>query len=364
MSKSWFYPKGKFINAGKFGSVFNVTNNPKLVIKEIDLKKTALEPEKAQKGAKILFQLNHPNIVHQVDYFFEDIYFYSVMEKIEGEDLEYFIEKAKKENLVIPESFILHVLEQFVSVLKYMYRKEIIHRNLKPANIMLLNGSETIKLVDFGFSRSLSPKGLAESYLGSPLYMSPQVLNGLQYSFESEIWSIGVIIYELIMLEWPFCGYSLEELKDKITLGKFPSITRNISPKLVKSVKAMLKVDPKKRVTLKQLQRFFHFNIPDNEYEWTLSQKTGNKIQFSLPNKEILQEGENNYRKIQGLEQEKQYLLNENLKLQKEIQELKKNEENFRNQIKIMENEKQNLIPQLVPCYFFDGFPSLPFEIE
>ena len=79
---------------------------------------------------------------------------------------------------------------------KYLHTKGIIHRDLKPANILIKNG--ICKISDFGFARHLGHSTIMKSIVGTPLYMSPQILKGLKYTSKSDLWSIGLIYYELI----------------------------------------------------------------------------------------------------------------------------------------------------------------------
>lgn len=94
-------------------------------------------------------------------------------------------------------------LEQIIEAFKILTSKNIMHRDLKPSNILLHNGK--IKLGDFGFCKGLeSQRDLAQTMLGSPIYMAPEVLKGEIYTIKADIWSLGVVTYEMTFGFCPF----------------------------------------------------------------------------------------------------------------------------------------------------------------
>ena len=99
---------------------------------------------------------------------------------------------------------IIKYIHQIASALAHMHKKRIMHRDLKPANIFIDNNGD-LKVGDLGLSRQLSSQTFeAFSRVGTPLYMSPEVLQGKGYDWKSDVWSLGCIAYELCMLRSPF----------------------------------------------------------------------------------------------------------------------------------------------------------------
>ena len=140
-----------------------------------------------------------------------------------------------------------------------MHEKRIMHRDLKPANIFI-DSAGNLKVGDLGLSRQLSSQTFeAFSRVGTPLYMSPEVLQGKGYDWKSDVWSLGCIAYEICMLRSPFRqddkeNLSLYDLFQRITKGQFPPITADkYSSDLRTLIMAMLKLDPDNRFDISQI---------------------------------------------------------------------------------------------------------------
>lgn len=121
--------------------------------------------------------------------------FYFVYEYCNGGTLEKLMRSYREiPDKVMPISKSLLILRDILDAFKTLTRNNIMHRDLKPDNILLHNG--VIKLADFGFCKSLkSPTDLAQTMLGSPIYMAPEVIKGEIYTMKADIWSLGVVFY-------------------------------------------------------------------------------------------------------------------------------------------------------------------------
>lgn len=168
-------------------------------------------------------KLDHPNIVKLFDVIIhrETSTIYMIMEYCENGDLHNYQNKRP-----FHEKYIQHYMIQLRNALKYLYDNDIIHRDLKPQNILLTNDF-TIKITDFGLSRTIQdkpsletpsdiPEDLFSTYCGSPMYMSPEMLNHENYNSKSDLWSVGVILYQLITGHPPFQASNLKQLISKI----------------------------------------------------------------------------------------------------------------------------------------------------
>lgn len=149
----------------------------------------------------------------------------------------------------MPENQILDWFTQICLALKHVHDRKIIHRDLKCQNIFLTKNG-IIKLGDFGIARVLSnTRENARTMVGTPYYLSPEIIENKPYSFKSDMWSLGVVLYELCALNPPFTGNSLHFLALKIVKGSYSPIPSTYSKELKGLVASLLQTDPSKRPT-------------------------------------------------------------------------------------------------------------------
>jgi len=131
--------------------------------------------------------------------------------------------------------------------LKHMHDRKILHRDLKSANVFLTK-TGLVKLGDFGISRVLSNTlELASTAVGTPYYLSPEICENKKYNHKSDVWSIGVILYELVALRVPFQGNSFAQLVVAIARGAYPPPPKHYSPALSDLIAMMLRHKPSER---------------------------------------------------------------------------------------------------------------------
>jgi NIMA (never in mitosis gene a)-related kinase len=140
--------------------------------------------------------------------------------------------------------------------------RRIVHRDIKTANIFL-NKNKEIKIGDFGISKSLDQSVMAATaMIGTPYYLSPEMVEGKPYSTKADIWALGVILYQLCSLRLPFEANSLPVLALKILKGSFPPVPNQFSKDVKTLILHMLQVDQKKRPSIDAiLQKLFIFKI-------------------------------------------------------------------------------------------------------
>ena len=156
--------------------------------------------------------LAHPNIITVYDFGEDNGVLYLAMEFLEGKSLE----KIVQEQTVLPIETILPIYDQVCGALDHAHRNKIVHRDVKPANIMILHNG-LVKVTDFGIAKMMA-MGMTQAgqILGTPNYMSPEQVKGRQIDGRSDIFSLGVILYELVTGEKPFGGQNITTVIYKI----------------------------------------------------------------------------------------------------------------------------------------------------
>ena len=176
---------------------------------------------------------------------------YLFQELCDKGSLEDVLEKKKK----MPESEALIIIKQLIQGYKYLHQHSVIHRDLKPANILIKD--ETYKIADFGFAKYYQEGAeldqIHQSLVGSPMYMCPEILNGSTYSTKSDVWSMGVIFYQMLYGKTPHKATSLEELISKVNkkVIRFPQ--KLTTEGLQELLESMLKYNPEERISWKEI---------------------------------------------------------------------------------------------------------------
>ena len=165
-----------------------------------------------QREAQAAGILAHPNIVTVYDFGEDAGVLYLAMEYLEGKSLQDLVEAQN----ILPVETIVPVFEQVCSALDHAHKNNIVHRDIKPANIMILN-SGLVKVTDFGIAKIMS-MGMTQAgqILGTPNYMSPEQVKGRKVDGRSDIFALGVILYELVTGEKPFGGQNITTVIYKI----------------------------------------------------------------------------------------------------------------------------------------------------
>ena len=173
-----------------------------------------------------------------------------VMEYADNGDLNKMIKRYKKNNQLIEEDEIWKIFIQLIKGLKSLHDLNILHRDIKSANIFLFsNGSA--KLGDLNVSK-VAKNGLTYTQTGTPYYASPEVWNDLPYDYKSDIWSLGCVLYEMITLNLPF-KCNMKDLHKKIMKGEFKKIPKGYSVDLERIVHLLIQVNQDKRPNCKEL---------------------------------------------------------------------------------------------------------------
>ena len=179
------------------------------------------------------------------------------MEYADDGDLQTKINKMRREKLRFEENLIWSYSIQMIEGLKALHDKKIMHRDLKSANIFLVKDKYQCKIGDMNVSKVIKEKE-SLTQTGTPYYASPEVWNDAPYSYKSDLWSIGCVIYELCELKPPFQGKDLDELYENVCRGQPQRINAAYSEDLWKMILMLLQVDVNKRVAVS----YTHLTLP------------------------------------------------------------------------------------------------------
>ncbi|CAD8190200.1 unnamed protein product [Paramecium octaurelia] len=190
-----------------------------------------------------LKKLNSPYILQYINYIYTPNNQYIITEYCNEGELRFVKNRSDQQ--------LLRIFHQLLQALKELKSKNIIHRDIKPPNIMMHNCIP--KLADFGFSVNINSLELQKSSFGTPLYMAPESLINDVYSFQSDIWSVGITMYELIYGNVPFYHGKESELKKILQNYVNNPVLRIPQSIFIPLLKGMLDPNPKTRFTVEQL---------------------------------------------------------------------------------------------------------------
>lgn len=253
----------KRIGKGAFSSIYKAYNkySKELVaVKEISLDTLNKYEKSIKNETDIMKNLNHPYIVKLyetiIDEDTENVYL--VMEYMGRGDFSKYLNKRP-----LKEKFALKYLKQISQAMKYLLDNNIIHRDLKPQNI-LITDTGNIKLTDFGFARYFDKDIMIQTICGSPLYMAPEIIKNKKYDYKSDLWSIGIIFYEMLMGEPPYKAKNIYQLIRKIENDniEIPQKFR-LSLQCQDLLYSLLEKDPVKRITWDEF--FSHILLKDRD---------------------------------------------------------------------------------------------------
>ena len=192
--------------------------------------------ERFFREAETAGRLTHPNIVTIFDAGDEHDLAYIAMEFLKGDDLSKFVKKGS----LLPLEQVLTLIQRSADGIDYAHKHNVVHRDIKPANIMWDPDSDTVKITDFGIARITdSSKTKTGMVLGTPSYMSPEQLAGKKVTGQSDIFSLGVMLFQMVTGKLPFTGDSMASLMYKIANEKHPS-PESINPDVPRCVTVII----------------------------------------------------------------------------------------------------------------------------
>jgi len=202
--------------------------------------------ERFLREANYYLYLEHPNIVKLKDFIQKDDASYLVMEYVDGQNLEEYINKVSGP---IPETLAIKIIQEVLAGVQYAHENHVLHLDLKPSNIMITSAGE-IKLIDFGISTSFMEANKG-NVMGSPLYMSPEQTEGYEIDERTDIYSLGITFFQMLTGTTPLKGnMSRDKLFDRIREGNLPRAKKYypfVSDRLQEVIDNATHVDKSKR---------------------------------------------------------------------------------------------------------------------
>lgn len=249
----------KTVGKGSFGEAVLVRSKAdgrRYIVKAIE--SAAMSPKEkrdVQNEIKILAAVNHPNIVRYHEHFDDGTIIFIAMEYADGGDLSSRIKDAKKSEPAKPfdPKLAMFWFLQICMALKYLHDNHILHRDLKTANIFLTS-KNVVKLGDFGISTVLqNTMACAKTVCGTPYYFSPELCQSKPYNNKSDVWALGVVLYEMLTLSRPFNAKTLKDLVRKIVVGQYDAVPSSVPVEIRTLCASLLQVNPAVRPSINRI---------------------------------------------------------------------------------------------------------------
>lgn len=236
---------GEGSNGTKVYLVKNLINNKEYALKQIILSNSAPNSE-----VQILKSLpTHPYILQYIESFsYKSNKLCLITEYFKNGDLSSFISHHRSRHIPINEKLILKWIKQLSQAISFLHINGIIHNDIKPGNIYITDNYDVI-LGDFGVAIDIK-KGNPNinSPFGTPLYLPPERCEGKECNFNSDMWMLGCVIYELVTLTQPFTGNNIPEIMRNIIYKDYPKINNKIySGRLIKIIELLLNKNSEER---------------------------------------------------------------------------------------------------------------------
>ena len=273
-----YYHKYEKIGEGAYSNVYrgyHQDSSKIFAIKEINISIHQKNIERFKEEVKLMKNLNHDNIVKLYDTIENEDYMYLILEYCEHGDLKKFLNKRP-----LKEKKVKKFMKQIVSGLKYLNSFDIYHRDLKPQNI-LVDKNYNLKISDFGLAKSCESNTLLDTICGSPMYMAPEIMKYRKYDTKADLWSLGIIFYQMLTGKTPYTANSHAELMENIEHKSiiFP-MSIKISSSAIDLLTKLLKKTSKERMTWEEL--FDHEWLNSDVFESIIIKS---KSETSLENK-------------------------------------------------------------------------------
>lgn len=281
------YLVGRQIGSGSFSVVWHArhrVHGTEVAMKEIAMGRLNKKlQESLMSEIFILKRINHPHIIRLHDIIEVPGKLHLILEYCKGGDLSMYIQRHG----CVPEETAKHFMKQLAAGLQVLRDNNLIHRDLKPQNLLLSTDDDNaaLKIADFGFARSLQPRGLAETLCGSPLYMAPEIMQLQKYDAKADLWSVGAILFQLVTGKTPFTGSNQIQLLQNIVKATelhFPPDAKILSADCKDLCQKLLRRNPVERLTFEEFfnHPFLSQTQPDQVFRSRMFSRSADDFPF------------------------------------------------------------------------------------
>ena len=246
----------KELGVGSFGRVLLVQHNKtqaQYAIKAIDKRNTTNIQEKPyfRREIEIMYRIHHPNVVKLFGHFEDNTYCYFIMEYIPGGNIYSYVPKNGIRRISTQQ--VASIIKDVISATYFLhhYIPPIIHRDIKPENVLLAAGMQA-KLTDFGWSNYMQGEYKRTTVCGTPIYLSPEMINNTGHDEKVDIWCIGVLLFELMTGVQPWKGNDVNTVKMNILRLRI-NWPKNMDRKAADLISRILRYNPEERISLENM---------------------------------------------------------------------------------------------------------------
>lgn len=261
------------IGEGGYGKIFiarRVSGNgpsSEVVLKQVKLPTRKQDREMCLREVSIMKGVHHPCILECKESFVHGSNIFIVMPHCTGGDLYSLLARQRKKKRRLPEEVVVDWFAQIVLGVEHLHSHNTLHRDLKSQNIFLRRdhlgpgdrgggGRSRVALGDFGIARELQfNKVAAQTFIGTPIFMSPEMLRKAPYGHKADVWAMGCVLYEMMALTEPFRAKTMEGLMRLVQHGQPPELPNAYSDELKGMCMRMLSKDPNERPSAAELIR-------------------------------------------------------------------------------------------------------------
>ena len=281
----------KTIGEGTYSTVYQVrriVDNQIYALKKVKIENLSKkEKENSLNEVRILASVRSPYIISYKESFIDEIdqTLCIVMEFADDGDLFQKITLYEKTHLYFEEDEAWKLFIQITKGLRDLHEYNILHRDMKSANVFMFKNGK-VKLGDLNVSK-IAARGLGCTQTGTPFYASPEVWRDNPYNCKSDIWSLGCVFYEILMLKTPFRSSSMDGLYDKVVEGRYPKISKKYSEKFNNVIKKILVIKADERPSAKDILEFPEMKEKMEEFNMVNDDFVNNNI-YNINNSNYL----------------------------------------------------------------------------